>query len=55
MSLGYFLVLPNSITFAILVLDIALIQVQVAMEEEHLTREHGQRYVDYCLTVRRWL
>jgi protein-S-isoprenylcysteine O-methyltransferase Ste14 len=55
MSLGYFLVLPNSITFAILVLDIALIQIQVAMEEEHLTLEHGQQYKEYCRLVRRWL
>ena len=54
-SLGYFLVLPNSITFAILVLDIALIQVQVAMEEDYLTLQHGQEYNVYCRQVRRWL
>ena len=54
-SLGYFLLLPNPITFAILVLDIALIQIQVAMEEEYLTRLHGQQYRDYCQQVRRWL
>jgi len=54
-SLGYFLLLPNPITFAILVLDIALIQIQVAMEEEHLTKQHGQPYRDYCQRARRWL
>lgn len=54
-SLGYFLVLPNSITFAILVLDIALIQIQVAMEEDYLTLQHGQEYNVYCRQVRRWL
>ena len=54
-SLGYFLLLPNPITFAILVLDIALIQIQVAMEEEYLTKQHGQQYTQYCQQVRRWL
>jgi len=55
MAFGYFLILPNPITLAILVLDIALIQVQVAMEEEYLTRQHKQEYRDYCQQVRRWL
>ncbi len=54
-SLGYFLLLPNPFTFAILVLDIALIQIQVAMEEEYLTKQHGQQYKLYCQHVRRWL
>lgn len=55
MSLGYFFLLPNPLTFAILVLDIALIQIQVAMEEEHLIRQYGQQYLNYCRSVRRWL
>ena len=55
MSLGYFLVLPNPLTFTILSLDIALIQIQVAMEEEYLTQKHGQQYRNYCRLVRRWL
>lgn len=54
-SLGYFLVLPNPITFTILALDIALIQIQVALEEEYLKKQHGQDYVNYCHQVRRWL
>ncbi len=54
-SLGFFLLLPNSITLTILVLDIALIQIQVAMEEEHLTKHHGSQYKDYCERVRRWV
>ena len=43
MSLGYFLVLPNSITCTILALDIAFIQVQVAIEEDYLALQHGQQ------------
>lgn len=54
-SLGYFLVLPNAITLTILTLDIALIQVQVALEEKHLNDIHGDDYKKYCDNVRRWL
>ena len=54
-SFGYFLVLPNPITFTILALDIALIQIQVALEEEYLPQQHGQDYIHYFQQVRRWL
>lgn len=54
-SFGFFLLLPNPITLTILALDIALIQIQVAMEEEHLTTLHGESYNEYCQHVRRWL
>lgn len=55
MALGYFLVLPHALTLGILVLNIALIQVQEALEEEHLLSQHGEVYVQYCKEVRRWL
>ena len=54
-SLGFFLVLPNPITLTILALDITLIQIQVALEEEYLTKQHGESYSEYCQHVRRWL
>lgn len=54
-SFGFFLVLPNAITLAILALDIALIQVQVAMEEQFLMQQHGEQYKEYCQKVRRWI
>lgn len=54
-SLGFFLVLPNAVSLTILMLDIALIQVQVALEEEYLTQSHGDDYLRYCSQVRRWL
>lgn len=53
--LGLFLVLPNAITLAILVLGEALMQVQVRLEETHLQSVHGDAYERYRLTVRRWL
>ncbi|MFN3236509.1 MAG: methyltransferase family protein [Pseudomonadales bacterium] len=54
-SFGFFLTLPNPLTLTILALDIALIQIQVAMEEEYLTKQHGESYIEYCQRVRRWL
>ena len=55
LSFGFFLVLPNPLTLTILMLDIALIQIQVAMEEQFLSKAHGQKYVEYCQQVRRWI
>lgn len=53
--LGFFLLLPNAVTLAIMLLGIAILEIQVALEEEHLLVLHGQDYIDYCKTVRRWL
>tara|TARA_R110001592_G_scaffold363396_2_gene687697 strand:+ start:117465 stop:118067 length:603 start_codon:yes stop_codon:yes gene_type:complete len=53
--IGYFLVLPNAITLLIMVLDLALIQVQIRLEEQHLAAEHGDVYQRYCENVRRWV
>lgn len=55
LSFGFFLVLPNPLTLTILMLDIVLIQIQVAMEEQFLAKAHGQAYVEYCQQVRRWI
>ena len=55
LSFGFFLVLPNPLTLTILMLDIALIQIQVAMEEQFLTETHGEEYTKYCKHVRRWV
>ena len=52
---GFFLVLPNAITLLILVLNTALIQIQVALEEKHLRKMHSQSYDNYCSSVRRWV
>lgn len=44
MLLGLLLVLPNAILLAITVLGDVLMQIQVRLEEEHLTRSHGLTY-----------
>ena len=38
--IGYFLILPNAIILLIMMLDLALIQVQIRLEEQHLATEH---------------
>ncbi len=52
---GFFMVLPNAVTLAIVALDIALIQVQVSLEEVYLLEQHGEKYQGYCRKVRRWI
>lgn len=53
--LGLFLVLPNAVTLAVLLVAETLIQVQVRLEEEHLQRVHGTAYATYRRSARRWL
>ena len=53
--LGLFLTLPTGATLAILVLGEALMQVQVRLEEAHLSQVLGQEYEAYRRSTRRWL
>jgi protein-S-isoprenylcysteine O-methyltransferase Ste14 len=55
MLLGIFLVIPNAITLVILIAGELLIQIQVRLEEEFLTRTHGASYIAYQKQVRRWV
>lgn len=55
MLLGLFLVLPSAASLAILIAGDLLIQIQVRLEEEFLTRTHGEPYIKYKNQVRRWL
>lgn len=52
---GLFLVFPSAVTSALLVAGEILMQVQVRLEEQHLTNLHGQVYDAYRAKVRRWL
>lgn len=52
---GLFLVLPDAITFAILIAGFILISVQIRLEEQYLAGLHGDAYARYCRAVRRWL
>lgn len=53
--LGLFLALPNAFTLAILLVAEVLIQVQVRLEESHLSSVHGLEYDQYRKAVRRWM
>lgn len=50
---GLFLVTPNAPTLLFMILGYVLIQIQIRLEEEFLTNEHGQNYIDYKHKVRR--
>jgi protein-S-isoprenylcysteine O-methyltransferase Ste14 len=51
--IGLFLTTPNALTGFFLILGYILIQIQIRIEEEFLTKEHGQNYETYKLKVRR--
>jgi len=51
--LGAFLATPNALTALLLILGYILIQIQIRLEEEFLTKEHGQKYLKYKQKVRR--
>ncbi|WP_312764933.1 isoprenylcysteine carboxylmethyltransferase family protein [Epilithonimonas sp.] len=51
--IGLFFVTPNAVSLLFLILSYVLIQVQIRLEEEHLYRQHGEKYLDYLINVRR--
>ncbi len=53
--IGVFLTIPNALTLLFLALGFVLIQIQVRLEEEFLTRAQGEEYAAYRRQVRRWL
>lgn len=55
MLLGLFLILPNAVMLVILIVGEILIQIQVRLEEEFLTRAHGDDYLTYRKQVHRWI
>lgn len=52
--LGIFLTIPNALTLLFLVLGFVLIQIQVRLEEEFLSKLHGKKYHKYRQTAGRW-
>ena len=55
MLLGLFLIIPNAATLVVLISGELLIQTQVRLEEDFLTRTHGESYLAYQKQVRRWI
>lgn len=52
--LGTFLIIPNILSFSMLLVTFVTIQIQVRLEEEYLQSIHGSEYHQYRLQVRRW-
>jgi protein-S-isoprenylcysteine O-methyltransferase Ste14 len=50
---GIFLIIPNTITFFIIITSYIVIQIQIRLEEEHLAKQHGAVYIEYKRSVRR--
>ena len=50
---GLFMTTANALTTLFLILGYDLIQIQIRLEEEFLTKEHGQEYLNYKQKVRR--
>lgn len=50
---GLFLTTPNALTALFLIVGYILIQIQIRLEEDFLTKEHGQKYLDYKQRVGR--
>ena len=52
---GLFLTTANALTGIFLILGYVLIQIQIRLEEEFLTKQHGQNYLTYKRKVRRMI
>jgi protein-S-isoprenylcysteine O-methyltransferase Ste14 len=52
---GLFLVIPNALTFMILITGFIVVQIQVRLEEEFLLKTHGEDYKIYCSHTKRWI
>lgn len=53
--LGLFLVIPNALTFMVLITGFISVQIQVRLEEEFLLKTHGEDYNNYCSKTKRWI
>lgn len=50
-----FLIVPDAITFCSLIAAIIVLQVQIRVEEAYLATVHGENYLTYMNTTRRWI
>ena len=52
---GIFFILPNALTFFLILSTYIVIQIQIRLEEEFLEKQHGQEYLSYKQTTKRLL
>lgn len=53
--MGLFFLTPNAFTLLMTIVGYILVQIQVRLEEEFLYEMHGQAYLDYKSSVRRFV
>lgn len=54
-GLGFFLAIPNAITFGTFLMGDILMNVQVRLEEDFLNGIHGEKYEEFKSRVKRWI
>ena len=54
-TIGIFLIIPDTLTFFVVVTSYIVIQIQIRLEEEFLIKQHGTVYTAYKKRVRRLL
>ena len=52
---GTFLIIPNAISFAIMLLTYVVLQIQIRLEEQYLSSSLSDEYNVYKNKVRRWI
>jgi protein-S-isoprenylcysteine O-methyltransferase Ste14 len=52
---GVFLIIPNALTFFLMLTTYFIIQIQIRLEEDFLTKEHGSKYQEYKHKTKRLL
>ena len=52
---GIFFILPNALTFFLMLTTYIVIKIQIRLEEEFLEKQHGEQYLIYKKTTKRLL
>ncbi len=54
-ALGLAMALPNALSLVIFAATVQAMSIQARLEEEHLSRVHGEPYLAYLKRTRRWI
>ncbi|MBX2877572.1 MAG: isoprenylcysteine carboxylmethyltransferase family protein [Saprospiraceae bacterium] len=54
-NFGFFLMMPNALSFCFLAVSYLAIEVKIRLEEQYLIAQHGAEFSNYLKQVRRWI